>query len=47
MLATTSVIVKKCVFICFLIFYTLQAPPKRSGARGSFSYCVWNFQHQT
>jgi len=33
----TSVIVEKCVSICFQNFYILQAgPPKRRGARGSF-----------
>jgi len=34
MLAMTSVIVEKCVFICFLTFYVLQVgPPNVVGPR--------------
>jgi len=41
MLAMTSVIVEKCVFICFLTFYILQAgPPKRRVARGNSPYSL-------
>jgi len=37
MLAMTSVVVEKCVFICFLTFYILQAqPPKHHRAQGNF-----------
>jgi len=37
MLAVTSVIAEKCVSICFLTFYILQAePPKRRAAQGNF-----------
>jgi len=36
MLAMTSVIVEKCVSICFLTFYILQAGPhERRRARGN------------
>jgi len=36
----TSVIVEKCVSVCFLTFYILQAgPPKRCGAWGNSPYC--------
>jgi len=36
MLAVTSVIVEKCVSICFLTLYVLQAgPPKHRGVRGN------------
>jgi len=31
MLAMTSVIAEKCVSICFLTFYILQAPPNVVG----------------
>jgi len=38
MLAVASVVVEKCVSICFLTFYILQArSPKRRGARGNRS----------
>jgi len=39
MLAVTSVIVEKCVSICFLTFYILQAaPPKRRRVRVTSPY---------
>jgi len=39
MLAMTSVIVEKSVFICFLTFYILQAgPQKRHGEQGNSPY---------
>jgi len=38
LLAMTSVIVEKCVFICFVTFYILQAGYlKCCGAQGKFS----------
>jgi len=39
MLAMRSVIVEKCVFICFLTFYNLQLePPECCGAQGNSPY---------
>jgi len=39
MLAVTSVIVEKCVLICFLTFYIIQvAPSKHWQGRGDLTY---------